>query len=393
MKNKVFRKFTLFAACFVLVVKVQGQSFLNTPIEGKYGKDFIIVNYVDWGAGSIMKDAWCGSKTYDGHQGTDFTIRNFKQMDSGVYVLAADSGTVTFIQDGLFDKETDSTISKGLGNYIAIKHANLYYTYYGHLKINSLLVNSGQKVVAGQRIAKVGSSGNSTDPHLHFEVWYDSAILVDPFRGTCGNATSLWKSQIPYDSSFKVWHGGITNVKLDINKHRFEPVFKNEFKATEDSFITVWSLMYGLRKNDTLKTVWTNSTNQIWFQNEVAIDKDYWFYRYWDFIFYPTAQAIGTWNAEVFRNGKPVDKKEFKFPATNNLNKSEVIKSYVFYNNTIHIKDPNTTKIEIYNLSGQLMQSYSCQNKSIDLSSLNSGLYVLKLYNLSGNESSKIFVE
>jgi len=152
-------------------VAVNGQAFLNTPIQGIQGQDWVMVNYVDWSIDSVH-DANCGTKSYDGHQGTDFVIKSFTQMDSGVNILAAADGEVIFIQDGLFDRETDGDVTKLLGNYIGIKHANNYFTYYGHLKKNSLLVSVGENVIAGQVIAKVGSSGNSTDPHLHFEVWY-----------------------------------------------------------------------------------------------------------------------------------------------------------------------------------------------------------------------------
>lgn len=49
-----------------------------------------------------------------------------------------------------------------------IRHADGKYSQYGHL--SALSVKAGQRVVAGQRIARSGSTGNSTGPHLHFEV-------------------------------------------------------------------------------------------------------------------------------------------------------------------------------------------------------------------------------
>ncbi len=161
-------------------IKAQTPSFV-TPIEGTYGKDFFIVNYVDYKTDSAnFKDLFCNTKTYEGHQGTDFVIRSFAQMDSGVNVLAVDDGEVIFVEDSLFDRNTESIKSLGFGNYIAIKHKNKIHTYYAHLRKNSALVKVGEKVIAGQKIAQVGSSGNSSDPHLHFEVWYDSTNYIDP---------------------------------------------------------------------------------------------------------------------------------------------------------------------------------------------------------------------
>jgi len=62
----------------------------------------------------------------------------------------------------------------GFGNWIVVKHdidGKQVDTVYGHMYNDGLLVKVGDKVVAGQEIAKVGSNGQSSGPHLHFEVW------------------------------------------------------------------------------------------------------------------------------------------------------------------------------------------------------------------------------
>lgn len=86
--------------------------------------------------------------------------------DSGVYgqsIIAADGGTVTFAgNDG-----------GGYGNYVVIDHGNGYVTLYAHC--SSLAVSSGQYVSQGDVIAYVGSTGNSTGPHLHFEIQVDGS--------------------------------------------------------------------------------------------------------------------------------------------------------------------------------------------------------------------------
>jgi lipoprotein NlpD len=66
----------------------------------------------------------------------------------------------------------------GLGNFIEIKHPNGNVTVYGH---NSrLLVNKGEQVKQGQIIAEMGSTGNSTAPHLHFEFYADGRLASNP---------------------------------------------------------------------------------------------------------------------------------------------------------------------------------------------------------------------
>ncbi len=75
----------------------------------------------------------------------------------GVDIIAAESGTVTM-----------ATYNGGYGKCVIINHGSGITTLYGHN--SELNVTSGQKVVKGQVIAKAGSTGLSTGPHLHFEV-------------------------------------------------------------------------------------------------------------------------------------------------------------------------------------------------------------------------------
>ena len=84
---------------------------------------------------------------------------------SGQPIVASDGGTV--IQAG--DK------GDGYGNYVIIDHGNGYKTLYGHC--SSLAVSYGQYVSQGDTIGYVGSTGNSTGPHLHFEIIYNSNKL------------------------------------------------------------------------------------------------------------------------------------------------------------------------------------------------------------------------
>jgi len=91
----------------------------------------------------------------------------------GTPILAAAAGTV--VKAGWDDW--------GLGNFIEIKHLNGNVTVYGH---NSrLLVSKGQQVKQGQIIAEMGSTGNSTAPHLHFEFYADGRLasnIVTPAK-------------------------------------------------------------------------------------------------------------------------------------------------------------------------------------------------------------------
>lgn len=89
---------------------------------------------------------------------------NHKGIDiaapKGTPVYAADGGTVVY-----------AGWMSGYGYLVQINHGNGYVTYYGHN--SSLLVSVGQHVYKGQQIARVGSTGNSTGNHCHFEVRYN----------------------------------------------------------------------------------------------------------------------------------------------------------------------------------------------------------------------------
>jgi murein DD-endopeptidase MepM/ murein hydrolase activator NlpD len=85
-------------------------------------------------------------------------------------VLAAAPGTVTYVKD-------DSNIGGPsvnfwrYSNFISIKHQNEEYTRYDHLACGSSKVRVGEMVTAGQEIAKVGMTGFTYLPHLHFQVF------------------------------------------------------------------------------------------------------------------------------------------------------------------------------------------------------------------------------
>jgi murein DD-endopeptidase MepM/ murein hydrolase activator NlpD len=78
---------------------------------------------------------------------------------SGTPIKAAAPGKVV-------EAKTDGD---GYGNYITIDHGNGWYTRYAHM-VEKTPLKEGDVVTAGQQIGKVGSTGNSTGPHLHFEV-------------------------------------------------------------------------------------------------------------------------------------------------------------------------------------------------------------------------------
>ncbi|MBR3133611.1 MAG: peptidoglycan DD-metalloendopeptidase family protein [Clostridia bacterium] len=92
-----------------------------------------------------------------GYRGSGFHTGLDIATSSGTPIGAAAAGTVVF-----------AGWSGGYGNLVKIDHGNGYQTYYAHC--SAIYVSVGQSVSAGETISAVGSTGNSTGPHLHFEI-------------------------------------------------------------------------------------------------------------------------------------------------------------------------------------------------------------------------------
>lgn len=120
-------------------INVQGTGRFTWPLPG--------VNTV---SSKFGWRAW--SNSY--HKGIDISTKNV----NGRTIVAADAGKVTAVRYQ----------ANGYGKYLIIDHGNGYTTLYAHC--SAILVSQGQTVSKGQAIAKVGSTGRSSGPHLHFEI-------------------------------------------------------------------------------------------------------------------------------------------------------------------------------------------------------------------------------
>ena len=105
--------------------------------------------------------------------GSRESIRN--HTHKGIDIAASYGTNIKAVADGTI--EYASYNSGGYGNLVIIDHGNGIKTYYGHC--SKLCVSVGQKVNAGEVIAKVGSTGNSTGNHCHFEIRVNGS-QIDP---------------------------------------------------------------------------------------------------------------------------------------------------------------------------------------------------------------------
>ncbi len=130
---------------------VYGAGACEGGYDGAYGSGFFI-----WPSGNHYLS---GNDYWSGHLGIDLAA------GEGAPIYAADSGVVVF----------SGWATGGYGYTIMIDHGNGYQTLYAHL--SGINATCGRSMGQGQVIGYAGSTGNSTGPHLHFEVRYQGGFV------------------------------------------------------------------------------------------------------------------------------------------------------------------------------------------------------------------------
>lgn len=172
------------------------------PVACELGRNCFIQNYVDADPTPSSRDHQCGTLSYDGHNGTDFRLPTMAAQRAGVEVLAAAAGKVLRRREGVADESVrgnGAASVKGVecGNAVLIEHVDGWQTQYCHMARGSLRVEVGDRVEAGQAIGRIGLSGLTEYPHLHFIVRHRGEI-ADPFAykaspNACGGGRMLWE--------------------------------------------------------------------------------------------------------------------------------------------------------------------------------------------------------
>ena len=145
-----------------------GNSGGNVQISSPSAAGFILPIPVAYKSPITAKMYYPSSGRY--HGAYDFGAGGI----NGQPVFAVADGTVVI---------SENLGNRSYGNYILINHNNGLFTLYAHGQDGSRMVSAGQKVKQGQQIMRVGNTGNSSGPHLHFEVGKypgTSANRVDP---------------------------------------------------------------------------------------------------------------------------------------------------------------------------------------------------------------------
>lgn len=154
----------------------------HTPVpDMRYAMDVFIVK---------------GSGTASG-QGT----RNEDYYAWGQPMLAPADGVVVAVENGSPDNEPNHPRPGVLyGNSVVIDHGTGEFSLLGHLQKGSVTVRPGQRVVAGQQVARCGNSGMSTEPHLHYQLmdgpdWKKAQGLPAQFQGFLANGRHVERGE------------------------------------------------------------------------------------------------------------------------------------------------------------------------------------------------------
>ena len=236
---------------------------LELPLDCHIGVDCFVQNYVDVDPTPAWKDFACGNLTYEKHDGTDFRLKNFVEMEKGVSVLAVADGVVKGMRDGVPDigsTKPEVVQNKECGNGVLIDHADGWQTQYCHMKKGSLRVFKGQRVKTGDVLGQVGYSGQTEFPHLHLTVRHNGKV-VDPFtnqpvgNGVC-NANpegSIWdpKAGIHYIPTALLGAGFTTQTpEFDGVRHG---KFSETSMAKDATSLILWADVMGIQEGDVLQ--------------------------------------------------------------------------------------------------------------------------------------------
>jgi murein DD-endopeptidase MepM/ murein hydrolase activator NlpD len=108
-----------------------------------------------------------GARLSSGYGTRIHPITGVKKTHTGIDLAAPQGTDIHAAEDGVV---IVAEWWSGYGNTVIIDHGDNVWTLYGHIRNGGIKVEKGQKVKKGEKIAEVGSTGNSTGPHCHFEV-------------------------------------------------------------------------------------------------------------------------------------------------------------------------------------------------------------------------------
>jgi len=149
------------------------KNFYNMPINKEWfvfwgGKNELLNYHYAYETQRYAYDLVIMKENHSFHKNSS---RNENFFAFNQEVVAPDNGTVVKVVNHVADNHPGvMNEQEPAGNYVILKHLNNEYSLLAHFKQNSILVKKGDKVKQGQVLGLCGNSGNSSEPHIHFQV-------------------------------------------------------------------------------------------------------------------------------------------------------------------------------------------------------------------------------
>lgn len=276
------RILTMAAALGVAAFAVPADAIeLGMPIDCTFGVDCMIQNYVDAEPDDGTADFTCGPLTYDGHQGTDFRLLNRSEIRKGFDALATAPGRVASMIDNRPDHGFTNAEENplGCGNAVMIDHGKGWVSQYCHLAQGSIPVRVGDTVETGQPLGKIGSSGGTSFPHLHYAI-RRFGVTINPFTGVsptgckAPKAAPLWKAETGLDYVPTTLFGfGVTGTFPSLETVQADHDALVE-PSGETAPVFVWLHMLGARKGDSLRLIAFDPSDRAFASEVFPVDQD-----------------------------------------------------------------------------------------------------------------------
>lgn len=258
----------------------QAAPLLGVPIDCALGHSCFIQQYADHDLGPGASDYRCSVRTYDGHDGTDIRVPSLAVAKRGVRIIAAAAGIVRGARDGMPDGSLSGpgtgVAGRECGNGVVLMHPGGRETQYCHMAAHSITVSVGQEVAAGQTLGRVGLSGDTAFPHLHFSV-RDGGREIDPFDpvAKCGSKVpGLWtpaaRAALEYGRS-DLLNAGFAGDEVTRDQIENERV---SVAAVQSNALVAYVRLIGLQAGDVLTLVLTAPDGTILVRSDRTMDRN-----------------------------------------------------------------------------------------------------------------------
>lgn len=241
------------------------------------------------------------------------------ELRRGVDILAAAPGVVRALRDGESDDGIEGmTPGRDCGNGVVLDHGGGWTTQYCHMAFGGVHVSANERVAAGHRLGRMGLSGRTEFPHLHFTVRRNGRV-VDPFDARLASASceaadeeTLWASPPPLAFGGLV-DQGFTGERPTLESVR-EGLPEQGFAAADDVLI-FWIRAFGLRDKDALDLSLFGPGGAVLAETTRVIDRN----RAEEFAFIGVRRPSGGWRkgdylavASMTRSGAPYESRRIE---------------------------------------------------------------------------------